>query len=166
MLAEDEVYVATKAWLRANGFALLAGQPPRGCDNLPVVEIKSADRQGKGSWGAFKPDLIAVRVPIVFVVECKPVHDEADARKLREFLGDRARRSALFDEVAQRRLLERRGVVLDCAAFDAGLRGVLAHSGVAIPQPDLATIVVTGLDGAGAITPALSERAAAGVMGE
>ena len=41
MLSEEEVYNGAKRILKNNNYTLLAGQPPRGVDHLPVVEIKS-----------------------------------------------------------------------------------------------------------------------------
>ena len=46
-MREDEIYVATKNWFQKKGFIALAGQPPNGCDNIPVIEIKNPDQRAK-----------------------------------------------------------------------------------------------------------------------
>lgn len=152
-LAEDEVYLGAKALLIRRGWQLLAGQPPDGCDHLPVVEVKWAGRTGIGSKGAYKPDLLAHRLGIFLLVECKPDHSEADANKLREILRDPDRVALLFEEMTQRRLFERHGVTCHLAAFRRGLRGGLAHSGDGPPQPDLIVLLVQGMDGSGSVIP-------------
>jgi len=40
-MTEDEVYVRAKRLLREQGWDILGGQPPRGTDSLPVIEVKS-----------------------------------------------------------------------------------------------------------------------------
>lgn len=152
-MEEDSVYMATKGFLKGQGWGLLAGQPPSGCDHLPVVEVKSTTREGIGSLGAFKPDLIAYYADIFLLVECKPGYDEGDAAKLREILSDPGRVSTLFNELRQRRVFDRHRITTDIAHFTRGLRGALAHSGKAHPQPDLLVIIVDKLDGSGKLFP-------------
>ena len=72
MLTEEEVYNGTKKILIKNNYTLLGGQPPRGVDHLPVIEIKSGLNREKGSKDSFKPDLVAYRDGILIIIECKP----------------------------------------------------------------------------------------------
>ena len=72
MLSEEEVYNGAKRILTKNNYVLLAGQPPRGVDHLPVVEIKSGTNKEKGSKDSFKPDLVAYKDNILLIIECKP----------------------------------------------------------------------------------------------
>jgi hypothetical protein len=149
LLDEDIVYVGTKAMLRRLGWTLLAGQPPSGCDHLPVVEVKRHGRTALGSKGAFKPDIIAHRGGVYLLVECKPDHSEADILKLRHILATPERVSLLFDEVLNRHLLERHGLHSDADAFRAGLRGAIAHSGAGRALPDLAVLLPRDMEGHG-----------------
>ena len=125
-LSEDIVYVGAKRWLRANDWVVLAGQPPSGCDHLPVVEIKSPEQFGKGSRGALKPDLIAAKGDALLLVECKPAFSEADAAKLRAIMEDSARVTLLFAELRQRGLLEKAGWTPSTSV--TRVHGALAHS--------------------------------------
>lgn len=151
LLPEDQIYLGAKALLIRTGWKVLAGQPPDGCDNLPVVEIKIPDRKSIGSRGAYKPDLIAAKASVFLLVECKPGHSDADAVKLRTILRDPVRIRLLFAEIQQRHLLERRGLSTNEAEFCRGIRGALAHSGRPVPQPDLATITIIDPEGDGEV---------------
>ncbi|MGH8543440.1 MAG: hypothetical protein ACREX3_07395 [Gammaproteobacteria bacterium] len=147
------MYVAAKRFLKRRGWTLLAGQPPSGCDHLPVVEVKSTTREGIGSRGAYKPDLIAHGANVFLLIECKPAHDEGDAAKLREILGDPGRVSTLFEELRQRYVFDRHEITADIEHFRRGLRGALAHSGEPIRQPDLLVITLENVDGSGKAFP-------------
>ncbi len=136
-MREDEIYRLTKAWFVANGFHLLAGQPPRGTDRLPVIEIKDDAHDGRGSLGAFKPDLVAANTRVIVVVECKPKRSEDDVRKLMGVKASQARRKSFAHEVVQRRLLERRGLNVwypTAASIVAAMRFLVAYVGCASPD--------------------------------
>jgi hypothetical protein len=156
MLLEDEVYIGTKKLLEAEGWILLAGQPPDGCNHLPVVEIKSLMREGIGSKYAFKPDLIAVKGTLVLIIECKPDRSKADEEKLRNILNDQKRIEALFNEMQQRHLLRKHRIELDIGTFSKWVRGALAHSGEKKPIEGLYCIVVRSIEGSGWILPPIS----------
>jgi len=149
MLSEDLVYLGTKAFLKAHGWTLLAGQPPNGCNSLPVVEIKCPERKGIGSLGAYKPDLIAARDGIFLLVECKPDHSVRDAIKLADILASGERVNLLYAEICQRKLLERKGIECNAMRFSAGIRGALAHSGSPQRQEHLLSIIINTPEGEG-----------------
>lgn len=109
-MKEDEVYFHTKSVLEQNGFVILGGQPPRGTDIYPVVEIKDANNDARGSRGSFKPDLVVASESTILIVECKPSFSIKDVEKLREIRASRERRQALAEEINQRGLLERHGL--------------------------------------------------------
>lgn len=146
---EGDVYEGAKALLMKAGWNVVGGQPPRGSDVYPVIEVKAPVRAGKGSFEAFKPDLVACRGGIILLVECKPDHSPSDVEKLRAILGAPPRLAALGAEMAQRRLLDRCGV--PTVGFGGHVRGALAHGGLCIPLPDLAVLHVEDEDGAGII---------------
>lgn len=152
LLSEGEVYVGAKRLLESQGWTLLAGQPPNGRDHLPVVEIKWTGREGIGSEGALRPDLVAVRGEVLLVVECKPTHDAADAGKLRRVLGSEDRRRLLVEELRQRHLFERRGFQRR-AAWEDRVAGGLSHSGSVRRLPDLWVIAVRSAAGDGQVHP-------------
>jgi|GEM_PF-1570510 len=142
LLTEDEVYVAAKNLIKKHGWTIIAGQPPNGCDHLPVVEIKSSHRIGIGSKGAFKPDLIAVKKGVFIIVECKPAHSEKDADKIRNALADPLRTQLLYQELLQRRIFDRCGIKVSEEDFKLKIFGALAHSAEVKQMPDLIVLSV------------------------
>jgi len=136
------VYVLAKRGLLLSGWTVLGGQPPRGTNHLPVIEIKDPLRSGKGSRGAYKPDLVAWFPPHhLLIVECKPTHDNPDAVKLRAILADEARQRELWGEISQRGLLRRADI--ETPDFEMVIfLGALAHGGVGASQlGDLGVLV-------------------------
>ena len=105
MISEEDIYIGMKNCLKKCDWKVIAGQPPDGCDHLPVVEIKDKNKIRKGSGKAFKPDLIAYKNNFLLVVECKPKRSQADIDKLNLVSNDFGRRANLIDEIYQRRLL-------------------------------------------------------------
>ena len=85
MLTEEEVYNGAKIWLKKNAFFILAGQPARGVDHLPVIEIKNSTGD-KGSKFSYKPDLVAYKNNIFYIIECKPEYDAEDNMKINDIL--------------------------------------------------------------------------------
>jgi len=43
-MREDLIYILTKKFFLKKNFTLIAGQPPSGSDNLPVIEIKTNNK--------------------------------------------------------------------------------------------------------------------------
>lgn len=149
MLQEDEVYIGAKAFLKANGWTLLGGQPPSGCNHLPVIEIKDPYRIGIGSKGAYKPDLVAHRDGITLIVECKPDFSRSDEAKLLGILLDPGKKKELYDEMSKRNLFERHGVHIGKGKFERDLRGALAHSGSACSHKSLLILSIENMEGSG-----------------
>lgn len=151
-MKEDEVYVGTKVWFRNAGFIAIAGQPPNGCDNIPVVEIKDFDNRAKGSKGSFKPDLIIANQDYFIVVECKPLDNADDERKLLEIDSSVNRLKQLYDELIQRKLFSRRGLDDSFNNFDkfAGkVRYCLAHAGKSRQMNRVSALSLYSVDGGG-----------------
>jgi hypothetical protein len=126
-MEEDEIYIATKVFLAKRGWVMLAGQPPNGCNHLPVVEIKLPGRQGIGSRGAYKPDLIAAKQNVFLLIECKPAYNQGDADKLNTILGNADRMDALFAELTQRHIFERHKMAISQNVFRENTLGALAY---------------------------------------
>jgi hypothetical protein len=137
-MTEAEVYLRT-------GWTLVGGQPPSGCDHLPVIEIKDPTRTTRGSLGAYKPDLVAVSGCRVLLVECKPQHNDRDVAKLRDVISNTERRHALVQEMLQRGLLERHSICASEEQLVAGIEGAVAHAGRAESLKDLAVVQIGDL---------------------
>mgnify|MGYP001174585097 CR=1 FL=1 len=104
-MREDEVYFYTKEWFKSKGFNIIAGQPPKGSDNIPVLEIKDSSYSDKGSKGSFKPDLITINSQNIVIIECKPKFDNNDKEKLESILFNEDRKLLLYEQLNQRNLL-------------------------------------------------------------
>lgn len=143
-MKEDEVYRATKVWFVERGFEILAGQPPRGTDRFPVVEIKASDTQERGSAGSYKPDLIVANSEVILVIECKPSYSRSDVEKLIEIKSDQRRQDALLDELGQRRLLERRGLSDSYPTIEVlrtALRYAVSYAGPVVAEGEVYSLV-------------------------
>jgi len=105
MMQEDEVYLKLKGFLTSNGWTIVGGQPPRGTDHFPVIEIKSESSLQRGSDGSFKPDLIATQKDLILICECKAAFDPSDVAKLRSIMSTHSRIGALLAELNQRSIV-------------------------------------------------------------
>lgn len=128
ILDEEHVYTGTKRFLKNNGFLILAGQPPRGVDHLPVIEIKDPSFVDKGSKNAYKPDLVAFKNNNFFIIECKPQYDLGDYDKLKSILSSNERLHAFYNELTQRGLLRKNNINLSFNYFKSNIFGVLSYS--------------------------------------
>lgn len=141
-LSEEEVYLGTKKTLLSKDFIIIASQPPRGIDHYPVVEI-SSDKIGiKGSKDSFKPDFIAFKKDIFYIVECKSSYSSSDYSKLINILNDENRISSLYNNLKQRNLFYKLKYNEDVNKFSSSLKGVLAYAGKHHHQPKVAHIIV------------------------
>lgn len=128
ILDEERVYAGTKRFLRNNDFLVLAGQPPRGVDHIPVIEIKDPNFVDKGSKNAYKPDLVAFKNNKFFIIECKPQYDLGDYNKLKSILYSDDRLHAFYNELTQRGLLRKNNINLSYEYFKSNIFGVLSYS--------------------------------------
>jgi len=159
-MREDEVYVGTKIWFKANGFIPLAGQPPNGCDNIPTIEIKEINNLDKGSKGSFKPDLVFGNHDYIVLVECKPLDDKQDEKKLLEVLKNKDRQQLLYEEILQRGIFDRRGLKEHFSSFEKfspKLRACLSHGGEARLMEKVMTLSLVSMDGPGTLTQPANE---------
>lgn len=134
---EQEVYRAAKKWFKENGFLILGGQPPRGTDHHPVIEIKDEIGNKKGSHNAFKPDLLVSNDTFFGIVEIKPNYSQQDHDKLELILNSNLRLANLFEELLSRSLLKRNGLenaYPNINTFISKTAAVLAYSG--LPERD------------------------------
>lgn len=131
-MREDQIYSLTKIWLLEKGYSILGGQPPRGTDRFPVIEIKSDEHSDKGSRTSYKPDLVVATNTCLVVIECKPSFDFADVEKLRDIAAAQQRLTALVREIRQRRCLERRNhglASLPDSTLETSVRCCISYSG-------------------------------------
>lgn len=141
MLTEEEVYNGAKRWLRKNGFQVIAGQPARGVDHLPVIEIKQPSGD-KGSRDAYKPDLVAYKDEVFYIIECKPSFDYGDLEKVNDVLSSTERKKNFFIELSQYQLLMRVHYNKSFDVFCDSVEGVLAYSGETGPECNLHKLIV------------------------
>lgn len=146
MLSEEEVYNGAKRWLMKNGYTILAGQPARGVDHLPVIEIKDPTGE-KGSKDSYKPDLVAFKDDVFFIVECKPAFDHGDNLKIQDVLSSLTRLQNLYIELSQYNLLKKVHYSKDFGIFKQSIKGVLAYSGNQGPEIPLNHLIVESWTG-------------------
>ena len=153
-LSEEEVYLGAKVILKRAGWQVVAGQPARGTDNLPVVEVKSPDVSEKGSLGSYKPDIIAIREGSTLLVEAKPQHDSSDANKLIAMVSNQGRLALLYQELVARGIVKVEGDPgAHLESFQSGVIGALANSDTVAPRGPLFHIRVRDPWGTGMILP-------------
>ncbi len=136
---EEAVFTQTRRILNSLRWEIVGGQPPGGSHNIPVIEIKDPDRVGKGSKGAFKPDIVAYRDGTWILVEAKPRYSNSDRLKLLGIIAHSNRLRELANELHQRGLLH-----LRIRPTLSNVLGVLAYCGT-FYQTELETIVVDNL---------------------
>jgi hypothetical protein len=110
VLSESEIYVYSKRFLRNCGWKLVGGEPPGGSNALPRVEAKHPEREGKGSEGSKKVDVIAYRDGNLLLLELKSTFDERDVMKLNELVSERRWRQSLLEACTERNALDRANV--------------------------------------------------------
>jgi hypothetical protein len=101
---EEAVYITAREILVASNWQIIGGQPPGGCDDLPIIEIKSPLNLAKGSGGALRPDLVAYKGGVWCLVEAKPRHSYRDADKLLSIVQDPILIEALAKAIEGRHL--------------------------------------------------------------
>ena len=146
MLTEEEVYNGAKRWLHKNGFFVIAGQPARGVDHLPVIEIKHPTGD-KGSKYSYKPDLVAYKNSIFYIIECKPGYDSDDNTKINDVLSSETRLKSLYTEIEQYQLFNKIGYHPSFSNFKDSIEGVLAFSGSLGPNSNLHKLIVESWQG-------------------
>ncbi len=148
MLTEEEVYNGAKRWLNKNGYIVVAGQPARGVDHLPVIEIKNPTGD-KGSKYSYKPDLIAYRLEdnAFCIVECKPEYNEGDYEKIVSVLSSKERKTAFYNELSQYRIFNKVNYTNGFEYFDSTLFGMLSFSGDAGPTKNIPKLIVSSWKG-------------------
>lgn len=142
MLTEEEVYNGAKRWLIKNNYYILAGQPARGVDHLPVIEIKQSIGGKQGSENSYKPDLVAYKDNTFYIIECKPSFNRGDLEKINSVLNSKQRIRNLYFELEQYNLLRKINYKLPFSLFCDSVKGVLAFSGEWGPECNLHKLLV------------------------
>ena len=146
MLSEEEVYNGAKRWFRNNGYLVIAGQPARGVDHLPVIEIKNPTGD-KGSKYSYKPDLVAYKNNKFFIIECKPEYNEDDISKINDILLSDTRLKSFYSEINQYNLFDKIGYHPTFIMFKNSIEGVLAFSGSPGPSCNLHKLIIESWQG-------------------
>lgn len=151
ILSEEQVYLGTKELLKNNNFILIGGQPARGTDHLPVIEIKSGDNFDKGSKYSYKPDLVAFKKDTFYIIECKPQYDIGDSLKLNNIIKSNDRLLAFFNELNQRGLLKKINYTSSFEIFKNHINIALAYSGDYVCDTTCTHITINNFMGDGCI---------------
>lgn len=107
-MSEGKIYYFLKHFLLKKGWILLAGEPPDGSNNVCRIEIRNKGREGIGSKGSYKIDLIFLRKDTLFLIELKPQYNQGDINKLNEITTQRL--NDLFDALEERCYLDRKDI--------------------------------------------------------
>tara|TARA_B100000989_G_scaffold80748_1_gene57568 strand:+ start:2281 stop:2790 length:510 start_codon:yes stop_codon:yes gene_type:complete len=143
---ESEVYILAKKWFNSNHFKVVAGQPPNGTDNIPVIEIKNNLIANKGSKDSFKPDLVAINSNNIVIIECKPLYSLDDKNKLMEIVFDQQRKRNFYNEIMQRGIFKKYGYEECFDKFDKfskSLRYCLANCSNPTPMEYVANLYLS-----------------------
>ena len=130
-MREDLIYILTKKFFLKKKFTLIAGQPPSGSDNLPVIEIKT-NKKEKGSKDSYIPDLVVMNYDYVVIIECKPRFNQGDIDKIDEIDNNELRIKNFYNEIISRNLLIKYNFLnyfSDYEIFKNKLRYCLTFSG-------------------------------------
>jgi hypothetical protein len=130
-MREDLIYILTKKFFLKKNFTLIAGQPPSGSDNLPVIEIKT-NKKEKGSKDSYIPDLVVMNYDYVVIIECKPRFNQGDIDKIDEIDNNELRIKNFYNEIRSRNLLIKYNFLnyfSDYEIFKNKLRYCLTFSG-------------------------------------
>ena len=147
MFSEEFIYNSCKLFLMSSNYILLAGDPPRGLDpSLPFVEIKGENFGLKGSKNSYKPDLIAYKDNIFYIIECKPLFNEGDYNKLQETIFNKERIQELYRALNEKNILIQHNIRIDFNTFSESLTAYLCYSGRPNPEANLFKhIIITKL---------------------
>lgn len=133
MTSEEQVYVQTKRLFRADGWTLLASDPPRGTD-VPRLEIKEPGgvQSLRKNKNAIINDLVYCKDGRLLLIECKDsgAKTSMDVEKLNTLVGDRDWRESLIAAMSDRSLFARDGAPTVSAVLNgSALVPVLAYPG-------------------------------------
>jgi hypothetical protein len=155
-LTEAFVHRATRQYLSAHGWTLVAGQWPGGSDDTlhvlyvmdPTVARDLSPDPRRHSLDKFVPDVVALKSGTLLIVEAKTGYSQRDFDKLERLLGDR--RDDLH--TALRTFASERGFPLLLEPQGLALRPALAFSANSrhpTPSPPWVMLLV---DPAGAVS--------------
>jgi len=133
MTSEEEVYIWTKQLFRANGWTILASDPPRGTD-IPRLEIKEpGDVQSlTKNKNAIINDLVYCKNGVMTLIECKDSSHKIsmDVDKLNILIENNAWRESLITAMSERSLFNREGVpTVDAVRNGTALVPALSYPG-------------------------------------
>ena len=97
-LSEGHIHLSMRAFLKREGWKLIAGEYPGGSDHelypLNIVDPAFARDESpdprRHSFGELIPDLVALRGRKLFIGEAKPRYDDSDRAKLAYLLSERS----------------------------------------------------------------------------
>ncbi|MGC2683071.1 MAG: hypothetical protein WA323_14500, partial [Candidatus Nitrosopolaris sp.] len=117
MTDENRLYEKVKNYLKKSNWTILGGQPARGTNHLPVIEIKSYAHTAKGSKGSKKIDLVAFKDPFFLICEAKGSYSQSDISKINELTGSHDQRLAFINALLEKRVLKSNNIVIEDAKY-------------------------------------------------
>lgn len=148
MTSEEQVYVWTKQLFRADGWTILASDPPRGTD-VPRLEIKEPGgvQSLTKNKNAVINDLVICKHGSMMLIECKDSSHKItmDINKLKMLIENREWRESLLTAMSERSLFSRKGAPSVSAVRNgSALVPVLAYPGE--PRSGLAQFIQVTFD--------------------
>lgn len=143
MSSEEQVYIWTKQLFRADGWTILASDPPRGTD-IPRLEVKEPGgvQSLTKNKNAIINDLVCCKNGTLVLMECKDSSEKTtmDVDKLELLTENRAWRESLRTAMSERSLFNRDGAPsVDAVQDGSALVPALSYPGT--PRSGLAQFV-------------------------
>ena len=150
-LNETQIFITVRNYFLENDWQVIGGQPPSGTDYLQVIEIRDPSYKGKGSNGAYKPDLIAWHEFNLFIIELKPSFNQPDRDKVNEVLQSPERVKSLWESLIQRNISVGEFGQISAVQGKSRVVGGLGYGGTTVEHPELWRFFVK--DGKVEVTP-------------
>jgi len=97
---EEEIYLRFKDKMLRDGWTLLAGEPPKGTENRPVLEIKP--KKIKGSKNSIKPDSVFLKNNELLIVEFKEKFSKEDETRMINLKENESLKNSLWEAIKEK----------------------------------------------------------------
>jgi len=97
---EEEIYLKFKDKMLQEGWVLVAGEPPKGTENRPVLEIKP--KKTKGSKNSIKPDAVFLRTDELLIVEFKEKFSKEDEARMIGLIESKSLKNSLKEAIEEK----------------------------------------------------------------
>ena len=97
---EEEIYLKFKDKMLREGWILVAGEPPKGTENRPVLEIKP--KKTKGSKNSIKPDAVFLKTNELLIVEFKDEFSKEDETRMINLIESKSLKDSLREAIKEK----------------------------------------------------------------